>query len=126
MKKTLLALVVIGLGVANASAISYLDSETSKAGWFKISDYGYDPLAQTVYDAYAEFSFSSLASPNISLNLGGSNFNSTTSNGLSTITLLGSVLRDLSTDGTVSYSVSSSSTFLRCKAHGSCRRNWRS
>jgi hypothetical protein len=119
MKKTLLALIVSGLAVASASAYTYtyLDIETSKTGTFNISNNigvssdplyfsaGYNPSTQVVYDAYAQFVF--LGSGSAQINLAGSTFgkNNMFLGGTIGSNLVGSVLLDLSSDGTISYAV---------------------
>ena len=96
MKKTLLALIALGLALASASATTYSDTETSKSGTFDILAFGYNNRNEVVYDAYADFVFSGSGGW---LTIGGSQ-NWINSGGR--INLFGSTLLDLQ-DGRLSY-----------------------
>jgi len=130
MKRPLLALIVIGLAVVNANAITYtyVDVESFKTGTFNITNvlgistnpldvsFGYNPAAQTVYDAYAEFSFLGLGGP-VQISLGGLTFGKTIGfpGGLSGSSLDNLALLDLRSDGKVSYTVQTSLTLVSGK-----------
>jgi hypothetical protein len=118
MKKALLALVLVGLAVANlgAAAYTYVDIETSQSGTFDLTNKiaistnpfdisrGYNSLTQVVNDAYAEFVF--LGVGNAQVNLAGSIIGkSIVLGGTLGSDIFGSVLLDLGADGKLSYSV---------------------
>jgi VPDSG-CTERM motif len=114
MKKTLMALIALGLAVANASAITYSDTETSKSGMFDILAFGYNSQNEAVYDAYADFVFSGSGGW---LTIGGSQ-NWITSGGR--INLFGSTLLDLQ-DGRLSYVSSLQSLTAKLTARAGTR-----
>ena len=126
MKKILLTLIVSGLVVANASAIStystysdynldgvYLSNGASFTNKFDITQFGqYDPKTEQVYSATAQFLLYDLpflgGSETLTVSLGGSSFGSSNSfSNFLTIggNLLGSALFDLNEDGIISYTV---------------------
>jgi VPDSG-CTERM motif len=119
MKKTFIALIATVLITANAGAILYVDSntylnlevrpETLVKKEFNIKEWGFNPLTQQVYDATASFLLTDLwgGSETVKISLGEGSPVYWTDPILNTMPVGDSALWDLSADGILSFTITS-------------------